>query len=268
MNQNPTSLMPASRPSFDYSPYAVTYQNRAEYVPAVIDALVRVAEVPAGGSICDIGAGSGHLTEPLLRRGFSVDAVEPTPAMRQLGEQRTRDYPNTHWYDGRGESSGRQADTYALVTFGSSFDLTQRPQALAEAARILTGTGYFACLWNHRVLDDPLQARVEQLIHDRIPDYSYGIRRTDQTPVIAASGLLETPVTLSGTQVFRLSSEAWCDAWASHSTVSQQSGNGFTSLVDEIRDLVRAETGDWIDVPYTTRAWVARVAGDGKDSQR
>jgi SAM-dependent methyltransferase len=268
MAQKLTGLPPASRPSFDYSPYATTYKDRAEYVPAVVDALLRVAEVSPGELICDIGAGSGHLTEPLLQRGFPVDALEPTPAMRRLGEQRTRDYPNAHWYEGKGEVSGRPSGTYALVAFGSSFDLTERPEALAETARILRDSGYFACLWNHRVLEDPLQARIEELIHDRIPGYSYGIRRADQTDVIVRSGLFETPVALSGTQVFRLPSEAWCDAWASHSTVSQQSGKGFTSLVDEIRDLVRAETGDWIDVPYTTRAWVTRLVRDGKDSKR
>ncbi|HUQ60613.1 class I SAM-dependent methyltransferase [Lentzea sp.] len=255
-------------PSLDYSPFATTYKDRADYVPAVVDALLRVAGMRQGDLICDIGAGSGHLTEPLLQRGFSVDAVEPTAAMRRLGEQRTHGYPQVRWYDGKGEASGRESDTYALVTFGSSFNLTDRARALAETARVLRESGYFACLWNHRVLEDPLQARIEELIHDRIPGYSYGMRRTDQTDVIVRSGLFETPVALSGTQVFRLPSRAWCDAWASHSTLGQQAGSGFAGLVDEIRDLVRAEAGDWIDVPYTTRAWVARLVRDGKDARR
>ncbi|MFD4668213.1 class I SAM-dependent methyltransferase [Lentzea sp. NPDC058450] len=252
------------RPSSDYSPFAATYQHRAEYVPAVVDALVRVAEVRPGDPVCDVGAGSGHLTEPLLRRGFSVDAVEPTPAMRALGETRTHGHQHVRWYDGTGESSGRASGAYALVTFGSSFNVTDRPQALAETARILRGGGYFACLWNHRVLDDPLQARIEELIRDRVPGYRHGTRRADQTEVIAASGLFETAVALSGTEVFRLPSEPWCDAWASHSTLGHQAGDGFAALLDEIRAFVRAEAGDWIDVPYTTRAWVARLAGDGE----
>ncbi|ANZ39678.1 hypothetical protein BBK82_30180 [Lentzea guizhouensis] len=261
----PPSVLP---PAVDYSPFATTYQDRADYVPSVVDALLRVAEVRRGDAVCDIGAGSGHLTEPLLQRGFHVDAVEPTPAMRELGERRTHGYPHVRWYEGRGEASGRASEAYALVTFGSSFNLTERPLALAETARILRDGGYFACLWNHRVLDDPLQARIEELIHDRIPVYSYGVRRADQTDVIVRSGLFETPVVVSGTQVFRLPSQAWCDAWASHSTVGQQSGNGFTGLVDEIRELVRAEAGDFIDVPYTTKAWVARLSRGDKDAPR
>ncbi len=265
-----TDPLSTLRPSSDYSPFATTYQDRADYVPAVVDALLRVAEVRPGELICDIGAGSGHLTEPLLQRGFPVDAVEPTPAMRLLGERRTHGYPHVRWSEGTGEVSGRASDAYALVTFGSSFNVTDRPRALAETARILNDSGYFACLWNHRVLEDPLQARIEELIHDRIPGYGYGIRRADQTDVIVRSGLFETPVALSGTQVFRLPSRAWCDAWSSHSTLSRQAGDGFAGLVEEIRDLVRVEAGDWIDVPYTTRAWVARLirGGNDKDAQR
>jgi SAM-dependent methyltransferase len=253
------------RTQFDYSPYARTYRERAEYVPSVITSVLRTAGVRSGDRVCDIGAGSGHLTEPLARFGLRVDAVEPTPAMRAIGEARTADRDSVSWYAGTGESSGRPAGSYPLVTFGSSFDRTDRPAALEETARILTPAGYFVCMWNHRVLTDPLQARVEALIKQLVPGFDYGIRRTDQTKTIMDSGLFEPPVLISGEQVFRLQTEAWCDAWVSHATLGEQAGSRFDEVVAAIRELVRGATGEWIDIPYVTKAWVARrvnTAGD------
>ncbi|GAA3027618.1 hypothetical protein GCM10020000_00020 [Streptomyces olivoverticillatus] len=46
---------------------------------------------------------------------------------------------------GHGEASGRRSGAYRLVTFGSSFDRTDRPAALVECARI----------WRHRAVSSP-----------------------------------------------------------------------------------------------------------------
>jgi SAM-dependent methyltransferase len=255
------------RTVYDYSGYARTYHERPGYVRSAILGVLRMAGARAGDRACDIGAGSGHLTEPLLRFGLRVDAVEPVPAMRAIGERRTAGFRDVTWYSGTGESSGRPAGAYSLVTFGSSFDRTDRSAALRETARILAPSGYFACLWNHRVLTDPLQARVEDLIRDLVPGFDYGIRRTDQTKAIMDTGLFEPPVRIAGERVFRLPAEAWCDAWASHATLGEQAGSRFGEVVDAIRALVRGAVGAWIDVPYVTRAWVARRADAGADAR-
>jgi SAM-dependent methyltransferase len=245
---------------FDYSPYAAQYASRADYVPEVITATLAVAGVSAGDLVCDVGAGSAHLTIPLLAHGLTVDAVEPTPAMRAVGEGRTQDLPGVTWYEGFGEATGRPTGHYPLVTFGSSFDRTDRTAALAETARILRPGGYFACCWNHRDLDDPFQAKVEALIHEQVPGYSYGTRRADQTGVIAESGLFEPAVCLSGRVVHRVPAQEWCAAWESHSTLGQQAGEKFDAVLDGIRELVAAEAQPVVEVPYVTRMWVAKLA--------
>ncbi|MEU5838638.1 class I SAM-dependent methyltransferase [Streptomyces diacarni] len=245
---------------YDYAPYAPTYAARPDYVPEALRALLRVADVTPGDLVCDVGAGAGHLTEPLLQYGLRVHAVEPTRAMRAEGEARTADYDEVTWHSGTGEESGRPPGSYRLVTFGSCFDLMDRPAALAETARILGQGGSFACLWNHRDLDDPLQARIEALIHEHVPGYGYGIRRSDQRPVIEESGLFEPPVHLSARRVVRLRADAWCDAWASHATLGRQAGTHFRDIVAGIRELVNDAGDAFVDVPYVTRVWVARTA--------
>lgn len=250
---------------FDYTPYAADYASRPDYVPAVLSAMLSVAGAKPGDVVCDVGAGSAHMTIPLLEHGLRVDAVEPTRAMRAVGEGRTSEMDNVTWYEGFGEDTGRPDSHYSLVTFGSSFDRTDRPSALKETARILKPGGFFACGWNHRDLDEPFQAKVEALIHERVPGYSYGTRRADQTATIEESGLFDSPVFLSGKTTIRVPTEAWCDAWTSHSTLGQQAGDNFPAVLDGIRDLVAAEIGEFIDVPYVTRVWVAKL---GEESSR
>ncbi|MER5265466.1 class I SAM-dependent methyltransferase [Actinosynnema sp. NPDC002837] len=249
---------------FDFGKYASTYSGRPEYVTTVIDAVVRVAGVGFGDIACDIGAGSGHLTQPLLDRGLLVDAVEPNDAMRVLGQRRTADYSSVSWHTGVGEDTGRPAGRYALVSYGGSFDHTDRGVALREAARLLRAGGHFVCLWNHRELDDPLQARIEELIKSHVPDFRYGVRRSEQGTVIEESGLFEGPVRISGRTVYDLDAEAWCDLWRSHWTLGEQAGGRFETVLREIRELVRTEAGARVSVPYETVAWVARRRGEDR----
>ena len=246
----------------DYTKYAQTYAFRPDYAPQVLSAFLRVAGATPGDRACDIGAGSGHLSIPLLRYGLEVDAVEPNDAMRALGRRRAADLPGVSWSDGTGEHTGRPSGHYRLVTFGSSFDRTDQPAALREAARLLVPGGHFMCCWNHRDFTDPLQQEIEELIRDRIPGYVYGLRRTDPTGVIAASGLFTDVVHLSGTVVHEVDSSRWCAAWRSHMTLGDQAGDAFDGIVDGITELVRTRAGDRVRVPYVTRAWVARGTGD------
>ena len=53
--------------------------------------------------------------------------------------------------------------------FGSSFNVLNQEETLKEVARILTPDGWFACLWNHRDLDDPLQKEQKALYTNSYP---------------------------------------------------------------------------------------------------
>jgi SAM-dependent methyltransferase len=244
---------------WDYTALASAYVDRPDYSAPAIDEMLRTAGVSKGMRACDVGAGVGHLAIPLLERGIRVDAVEPNDAMRALGIERTGQYDEVRWFEGTGENTGRESRTYELVTFGSSFNVTDRPRALKEAHRILRPAGWFACMWNHRDLTDSLQAAVENVIRKHLPDYGYGVRREDQTEVIAASSLFHRPVQLEGTVVHTVSAESWANAWRSHATLQRQAGDKFARIVDDIIDYVAAHAVGQIEIPYTTRIWVAQA---------
>ena len=74
--------------TWDYTSLAHTYGGRPPYAETVIDELVAIAGVTPGDRVCDIGAGTGHLSVHLVGRGLAVDAVEPNDAMRAIGRER------------------------------------------------------------------------------------------------------------------------------------------------------------------------------------
>lgn len=245
---------------WNYTQLASPYVKRPDYAPSGIDEMLKRCALGPGARVCDVGAGVAHLTIPLLDRGFRVDAVEPNDAMRALGRERTAGHPNVAWFEGTGEQTGRPDKTYDLVTFGSSFNVTDRPAALRETARILKSRGWFACMWNHRDLDDPLQEEVEGLIRAAIPGYDYGSRREDQTDVIAASGLFEPSQRIDGAVRHRVPVQDWVEAWRSHATLQRQAGDRLGRIVADIEALLRSKRLENIDIPYTTRIWLARLA--------
>jgi len=246
--------------TWDYTSLAQTYAGRPPYADSVVDEVVSLSGVTPGDRVCDVGAGTGHMSVHLVGHGLAVDAVEPNDAMRGVGRERLADAP-VDWHAARGEDTGRPDRAYPLVTFGSSFNVVEPQAALAEAARILQRPGWVAMLWNHRDLDsDPLQTSIEAAIASRIPGYDYGERRRDPSAHIAASGRFAAPRYLEGSVRHEVDADEWVEAWHSHATLQRQAGEQFERIVDEIGALVgQAQVGGRIAVPYTTRCWVAQV---------
>ncbi len=247
---------------WDYTNLAAAYIKRPEYSPQALEQIYALCGVQAGQKVCDIGAGVAHLTLPLAAHGCLVDAVEPNDAMRTLGQERTAHLNNVTWYEGTGEATGRPSEQYALVSFGSSFNVCDRPKALQESHRLLQAGQYFTCMWNHRDLEDPIQKHIEGIIAQHVPSYGYGTRREDQREIIVGSGLFEAVQEIQGSVVHEQNKEDVVEAWRSHATLHRQAQRHgeqtFTTIIAEIESYLASLQGPSIIIPYTTRAWVAR----------
>lgn len=244
---------------WDYTDLAEAYLKRPQYSDEAIDAFLELAAARPGAAVCDVGAGVAHLTLKLAERGFAVTAVEPNDAMRERGRQRTADQPRVLWHEGTGEHTGQPGGAYDLVTFGSSFNVTDRQQALKETKRLLKPRGWFAAMWNHRDLDDPVQAAIEDIIKSAIPDYGYGTRREDQSAVIAESGLFEEAHRIEGGVTHVQTIAEMVEAWRSHATLHRQAGDRFDGIIDDIEKMLGGLGRDTVTIPYTTRLWAARL---------
>ncbi|MFM9381260.1 class I SAM-dependent methyltransferase [Pseudomonas sp. UV AK001] len=244
---------------WDYTTLADAYLKRPDYADAAIDAMLSIAGAEQGDKFCDVGAGVAHLTLMLAARGLDVTAVEPNDAMRANGIKRTAELGNVKWHEGTGEATGQATQAFDMVTFGSSFNVCDRQQALKETARILKPRGWFACMWNHRNLEDPIQARIEAIIKERVPGYGYGTRREDQTAVIDASELFGPVVHLDARVIHEQSIEECLEAWRSHATLERQAGANFHEVISAIDDYLKGLKTPSIQIPYSTNIWVAQL---------
>jgi ubiquinone/menaquinone biosynthesis C-methylase UbiE len=211
-------------------------------------------------SACDIGAGVAHLTLELAPFFKDVHAVEPNFEMRKLGAQKTRDFNNVSWFDGTGETTRQEAGKFDICTFGSSFNVCHREKALEEVNRILKPGGWFACMWNHRDLNDPIQAEIEAIIKSNIDKFGYGARREDQTSVIKNSEYFEDVIRLQGDVVHNLAIDEVITAWRSHASLQRQAGANFEKIISEITNFLKQSKLEVIKTPYTTRIWIAKVS--------
>lgn len=248
----------ASSLDWDYGDVAEAYAKRPGYAPATVAAIVRHADLGPGATVCDVGAGTGNLTAPLARHGLRVIAVEPSLAMQRIGRARTAHERAVSWRTAVAEATGLPAASCDAVGFGSSFNVVRTAAAVRESARILRRGGWLFCLWNHRVLDDPLQAEIEHLIRRHVPGFAHGARRADPTPALLASAAFGGVEALAAPVRHAVPRDDFAAAWRSHLTLRRQAGGAFADVLAAIDRLLAERAPPVLEVPYVTRAWLAR----------
>lgn len=248
--------------TWDYTTLANSYLKRPDYSKHAIDQMCDLMGITPNSRICDVGAGAGHLTIELGKRGMHVNAVEPNDAMRQHGIERTHDYPQITWSKGTGEKTNQTDNQFDAVTFGSSFNVCDQQLALKETLRITKPGGWFACMWNHRDLHDTVQEKIENIICTNIPNYDYGNRRQDQMPFLQSTGLFETIKYIEGDVTHKQTIGECVEAWRSHGTLYRQANENnalFNKIINEIEKYLASLNVEFISIPYKTRIWVGKL---------
>jgi len=117
-------------------------------------------------TVLDLGAGTGKLTQVLVRRYARVIAVEPLDELRELLETRV---PQADVRAGAAEAIPLEDASVDAVFAGQAFHWFANDTAVGEIARVLRPGGVLALLWNtpNGTPSVPAEynARMEQL-HD------------------------------------------------------------------------------------------------------
>ena len=233
---------------WDYTKHAKFYEFRPNYAPATIDMLVSLVQKNQNKEaikVADIGAGTGNLSIMLLERGCEIE--------RTKGQK-------IEWVRATGIDSTLQKGEFDWVTFGSSFNVMDRVEALKEAHRLLKPRTYFSCMWNHRDLNDPIQKIAEDTIIEFVPHYTRGVRRENQRPIIEShKELFDNIIYIEEDFYFHQSLENYIKAWRSvknpYWDLETKEGE---ELFNKITDALKQRLPQELDIKYTTRCWSAK----------
>jgi SAM-dependent methyltransferase len=127
-------------------------RGRPGYPEALFDRLVALAGLAPGAAVADIGAGTGIASEPLLRRGLRVFAVEPSDEMRAAAERRLGGDAGFRATAGRAEATGLDDASVELVIAAQAFHWFE-PQATRQEPAHPAPRRPAALVWNARRAD-------------------------------------------------------------------------------------------------------------------
>jgi SAM-dependent methyltransferase len=132
---------------------------RPDYPDALYDDVLRTA---SGGRVLEAGAGTGRATAALARRGASVLAVEPDPAMATIARRRTRGMA-VGVHESTFVGCNPAVGTFDLVVAAQAWHWIDGERGAIIAARALRPGGAL-CLWWNR--PRALNGMVWDAVHD------------------------------------------------------------------------------------------------------
>ncbi len=246
----------------DFTQLAKDYINRPGYSETVLSVLTKyVGAMPKGDfSIADVGAGTGKLTELLLKRELHVTAIEPNDAMRQEGESHAR---GAAWKNGSGEETGLENNCVNWITSASAFHWIDLEKGLTEFHRILKPGGFFTCMWNPRDLQrSELHMQIEARIYEIVPELnrvSSGSAKhmQDLSSKLLSTGHFTDCVFIEAEHEVDMTKERYLGAWRSVNDIQAQAGpERFEAIIEAIAQEI--EPLDSVIVPYKTRSWTVQ----------
>ncbi|MBP7401340.1 MAG: class I SAM-dependent methyltransferase [Clostridia bacterium] len=141
------------------------------YPPDCVRFLAESTGLTAGGTVADIGSGTGLFSRCLLDAGFRVIGVEPNDEMREESDVLLAGYRRYTSRKGTAEATGLPDGCADLVVAAQSFQWFDKPRFKEECRRILRRDGPVAILWNHRETDNDMVRGHDKLCRRLCPRY-------------------------------------------------------------------------------------------------
>jgi SAM-dependent methyltransferase len=139
---------------------------RPGYPPAIIEAAIARAALPSGGSILEIGCGTGQITVPFAKRGYRMLALEPGEGLAALAIRNCRPYAQVAVLQSSFEAWPAPGEVFDMVLSAQAFHWIAPDVGCAKAASVLKPGGAIALVWHLDVSHDTPFWRATQPIYD------------------------------------------------------------------------------------------------------
>ena len=133
---------------------ASTYEKmRPGYVEELYHALLAYISINEDCNVIEIGSGGGQATEPVLRTGCRLTAIEYGEQFSELLKDKFKEYSNFSVITGKFEDVDLLDENYDLVFSASAFHWSPEKIGYEKVYSILKEGGVFARFANHPYCD-------------------------------------------------------------------------------------------------------------------
>lgn len=233
---------------------------RPGYPAAIIDYLQEAGGLTTGGTVADVGAGTGISSALFLEAGYKVVAVEPNKPMRDKSVELLGDREGFRGVDGSAEQTGLEARSVDAVVAGQAFHWFDAAAARAEFKRVLKPGGVVVLIWNERLTDDPFARAYDELIVRHGKDYTeVDHRKTDEHKIAAFfSPSTFRQATFPNLQVFDF--EGLKGRLSSSSYIPAADEPGYEEMIADLRHLFdQYQENNTVNVRYDTKLYVGAL---------
>ena len=148
--------------------------NYQAYRPSYPDALLSYIHSKTSGTgavFADIGAGTGKMSECLLKIGAAVYGVEPNEAMREEAVKKLSGNPAYVSVNGTAEATSLDADFVDAIVCAEAYHWFDNENSRLEFKRILKQGGYVFLVWNLFSEKNPYGQETAALNEKLCPNY-------------------------------------------------------------------------------------------------
>jgi SAM-dependent methyltransferase len=258
----------ASNPPFDptlrFSDRAENFRKyRPDYPAILYSYLIENADLKPEEVVCDIGTGTGILSQMFLNRGHEVYGIEPNTEMRTAAEKTLRGQSGFHNLDGRAEDIPLADSTIDFVVVGQAFHWFDPPASKKEIQRILKPGRQIALVWNNRQIKlNRFHRDYEDLLIRFGTDYAQVSRRWVVTDAGLAAWFSPYPKRKSSLpNSKRLDLEGLRGALLSASYAPTESHPNYTPMMLALDELFwRNQTDGFVTFEYKTDVYHGRMS--------
>lgn len=145
---------------------------RPTYPAALYEDIFRFAEIKPVSNTLEVGIGTGQATEPILKEGCRVTAIEPGENLVRFVREKYREYGNLTVINSFFEDYECEEGSFDLLYSATAFHWVPPEVGYPKALRLLRSGGSLAVFWNkpnvHRV-EDPLHCEIQKLYDRYMP---------------------------------------------------------------------------------------------------
>jgi len=112
-------------------------EYRPDYPQELVDGTIAMSRLPEGGSILEIGSGTGKATRLFARRGYAIHCIEPGGNLAAVAARNLQDYPRVSFEITRYEEWQEHPAAFDLVMSAQAFHWVPGEIGYPKASRSL-----------------------------------------------------------------------------------------------------------------------------------